>query len=196
MTDTLLALVATWGVAVIVVTTFLSCLALPVPASLVMLAGGAFAAAGDLGLAEAAAGALLGAVAGDHVGYFAARRASGSLRRWTGLHPGRSAALARAEAFLDRRGGPAVFLTRWLFSPLGPYVNAAAGLARMPLARFSPWNVTGEAVWVSIYVGVGYAAAGNIETAQAAVGNALAAVAVGGAALALGVWLWRSARRS
>jgi membrane-associated protein len=195
VTEGLLALVATWGVVVIVGTTFLSCLALPVPASLMMLAGGAFAATGDLGLAEVAAGALLGAVAGDHVGYFAARRASGRLQRWTERRHGRRAALARAEAFLEHRGGAAVFLTRWLFSPLGPYINAAAGLARMPLARFSPWDAAGEAVWVSVYVGVGYAAVGNIETAQAAVGNALAAVAVGGAALALAVWLWRSARR-
>ncbi len=196
MTEGLLALVATWGVTVIVGTTFLSCLALPVPASLMMLAGGAFAASGDLDLAEVAIGAFIGALAGDHLGYLAARRASGPLARWTARRPRRRSAMASATAYLHRRGGPAVFLTRWLLSPLGPYMNAAAGVARMPLSRFSPWDAAGEAVWVAIYVGAGYAAAGSIEAAQAAVGNALAAVATGGLAVALGVWLWRNTRRS
>ncbi len=196
MTDTLLSLVATWGVVVIVATTFLSCLALPVPASLVMLAAGAFAATGDLGLIEVTTAAFAGAVAGDHLGYFAARRAADPLERWIARHPRRHAAVARATAYLDRRGGLAVFLTRWLLSPLGPYMNAAAGLARMPLARFSPWEAAGEAVWVAIYVGAGYAAAGSIEAAQAAVGNALGAIAAAAGAAALGVWLWRNARRT
>ena len=195
MTETLLSLVVAWGVPLIVVSTFLSCLALPIPASLVMLAGGAFAATGDIVLWQAALGALAGAVVGDHVGFLAARSAAGPFGRWMRARPARRGALDRAQVFLDRRGGPAVFLSRWLLSPLGPWVNAAAGLSDMPLRRFTPWEVAGETVWVTLYVGAGYSAAGSIEAAQATIGNALAAVAAGAGAAVSGWWLWRAAAR-
>ena len=48
MTDLFTALVADWGVPALALITFLSCLALPVPASLAMLSAGAFVASGDL----------------------------------------------------------------------------------------------------------------------------------------------------
>jgi len=195
MTETLLSLVVVWGVPLIVVSTFLSCLALPVPASLVMLAGGAFAATGDIVLWQAVLGALAGAVAGDHAGFLTARSAAGRFGRWMRARPPRRAALDRAQGFLHRRGGVAVFLSRWLLSPLGPWVNAAAGLSDMPLRRFTPWEVAGETVWVTLYIGVGYTAAGNIEAAQAAIGNALGAIAAGAGAAASGWWLWRAAGR-
>lgn len=192
MTDALLALVAVWGLPLIVVSTFLSCLALPIPASLVMLAGGAFAASGDIALWQTVLGALTGAVAGDHAGYLAARASAGPFGRWMQARPARRAALDRARGFLDRRGGLAVFLSRWLVSPLGPWVNVAAGLSAMPLRRFTPWEIAGEAVWVTLYVGAGYAAAGHIEAAQATIGNALGMVAAGAGAAALGWWLWHA----
>jgi membrane protein DedA with SNARE-associated domain len=194
MTDTLLALVATWGLPLIAAATFLSCLAVPIPASLVMLAVGAFAASGDLPLWATVAAALAGAVAGDHAGFLAARRAAAPVARWMAQSPARHAALDRAQAFLARRGTLAVFLSRWLVSPLGPWVNAAAGLSAMPMSRFTPADIVGEAVWVALYVGAGHAAAGSLADAQAAIGNALAAVAAAGGAAALGAWLWHAAR--
>jgi membrane protein DedA with SNARE-associated domain len=194
MTDTLLALVATWGLPLIAAATFLSCLALPIPASLVMLAGGAFAAAGDLPLGSTAAAALAGAVAGDHAGFLAARAAADPFGRWMRQRPARRTALDRADTFLARRGALAVFLSRWLVSPLGPWVNAAAGLSAMPLSRFTPAVIAGEAVWVALYVGAGLAAADRLADAQAAIGNALAAIAAAGGAAALGAWLWHTAR--
>ena len=68
MTDWLLAAVPGYGPWLVAAVTFLSCLALPVPASLLMLAAGGFAAAGDLALWQVAGGALAGAVAGDQAG--------------------------------------------------------------------------------------------------------------------------------
>ena len=73
MIDALLAAVPTHGVWLVAAVTFLSCLALPMPASLVMLTAGGFAAAGDLDLWQVLGAALLGAVLGDQLGYWAAR---------------------------------------------------------------------------------------------------------------------------
>ena len=69
MTETILALVPVYGLALIALATFLSCLALPIPSSLIMLSAGGFGAAGDLVLWKAGAAALAGAVAGDQIGY-------------------------------------------------------------------------------------------------------------------------------
>ena len=51
MTELVLAFAADYGVPLLFAVTFLSCLALPVPSSLLMLASGGFAAAGDMVLA-------------------------------------------------------------------------------------------------------------------------------------------------
>jgi membrane protein DedA with SNARE-associated domain len=65
------------GPLVIGMLTCLSCLAVPLPASLAMLAGGAFGAAGDGNLIEAAGAALCGAPPGDQVGFAIGRGATG-----------------------------------------------------------------------------------------------------------------------
>ena len=69
MTDWFLGLVPVYGLWLIAVVTFASCLALPMPASIVMLAAGGFAASGDLVLWQVMATAVLGAIAGDQLGF-------------------------------------------------------------------------------------------------------------------------------
>ena len=68
MTDWLLALVPQYGLWLLAVTTLLSCLALPLPASILMLSAGGFAASDDLILWEVVGAALAGAIAGDQIG--------------------------------------------------------------------------------------------------------------------------------
>ena len=61
MTETLLALVPQWGALLIALVNFLACLALPLPASLFMLAAGATAAVGATGaLAQVDVGSASG----------------------------------------------------------------------------------------------------------------------------------------
>lgn len=162
MTDTLFLLVATYGGAALFVVTFLSCLAVPVPSSLMMLTGGAFAASGDLLLETTALAAYIGAVAGDQLGYFLGRSGAPVLERWAGRRRARMLLLGRARASIQRWGGPGVFFSRWLVSPLGPYVNFASGAGEMRWLRFALWGATGELVWVGLYVGLGYAFASNL----------------------------------
>lgn len=194
MTETLIALVPAYGVGLVALATFLSCLALPVPSSVIMLAAGGFAAAGDLVLWQVAGAALAGAVLGDQVGYqmgrVGRRYLSGSR-----LAPRRAKMLARARDLLRARGEMAVFLSRWLFSPLGPYVNFAGGAADLPRGRFTRAGVAGEAVWVTVYVGLGAAFADNLLALADILGNAsglLAALAVVGL---LALWLQGSVRQ-
>jgi membrane protein DedA with SNARE-associated domain len=189
MTDALLALVPVWGLWLVGVTTFLSCLALPVPSSVIMLAAGGFAAAGDLVIWQVMTAATVGAVVGDQTGFAAGRRGGPGLIARLGRGRARQRVIARARALMARHGAVAVFLSRWLFSPLGPYVNLIAGAMGESWARFTLWGIAGEAVWCGLYVLVGHAFAGNLSAAADMLGSVLALIATGTATLGLGLWL-------
>lgn len=164
MTDIFLALVSDWGAPAVAVATFLSCLAVPVPTSLMMLAAGAFVASGDLALAPVLAAAFFGAVLGDQAGFGVGRMAGAAVTGWLRANPARAGLLDRSQTTVAARGGQAVFLSRWLFSPLGPYVNLLAGGAAMRWPLFSAMSVAGEAVWVGIYVSLGFIFADHLAS--------------------------------
>lgn len=195
MTETFLGLLPVWGVWLLALATFLSCLAVPVPSSLLMLMAGGFAASGDLDTVTVLAGAYGGAVAGDHLGFALGRTGGGALLARLGRRPASAALIARAEALVTRGGFAAVFLSRWLFSPLGPMMNFVTAAAGMRWHRFALAEVLGEAVWVTIYVGLGYGFAGNLQAAIDLAGSALGFLAAGAVAVGLGLWLLALARR-
>lgn len=63
--------------------------------------------------------------------------------------------LRQTEAFFQRHGGFAVFLSRFLpiLRTLVPFV---AGIGRMPYARFLGYNLLGGTVWVVLFIWGGY----------------------------------------
>lgn len=189
MTAWLLGLVPQYGLWLLAATTFFSCLALPFPASILMMTAGGFVAAGDLALLPTFAAAAAGGIAGDQLGFWAGRRIGSPLLTRLRRDPARDKLLARAVRMMDRRGILAVFLTRWLFSPLGPWVNLTAGSTGYHWHRFTAAGVAGEAVWSGLYVGMGYVFAGNIEAASDMLGSVLGLLASAAAAVILGLWL-------
>ena len=194
MTEWLLALVPQYGLWLLALTTFCSCLALPFPASVLMLTAGGFVAAGDLVMWQAFTAAAAGAVAGDQVGFWAGRRFGARLLARLRADPARDRLLAKAVALMEKRGVVAVYLSRWLFSPLGPWVNLTAGSTGYGWPRFTAAGVAGEATWAAIYVGAGFMFAGNVEAASNMLGSVLGIVAGGAAVIILGVWLFNSQR--
>jgi len=189
MSDTIFALVTEYGVYVIFASAFLSCLALPIPTSLMMLAGGAFVATGDLVLWQVVAAAYGGAVLGDQAGFQIGRHGGTPLIARLARTPARRAVLARARALVDRRGGPGVFFSTWLVAPLGPWVNFAAGATGLPWRRFTIWDVLGETVWVTIYIGLGFSFASQIETVADILGNTVGLLAALVVAGAMAAWI-------
>ncbi len=194
MTDLVPIYLATFGPWLLATVTFLSCLAMPVPSSLMMIAAGAFVASGDLTLAQAALSSFGGAVLGDQIGFALGRRASGRLNRMA-RRGHRADLVATAAAKLRRSGGVAVFFSRWLFSPLGPWVNIAAGASGFAHRSFTLAGIAGEAVWVGLYVTVGFVFGANLQAAADLAGSMLGLLAAGAVAAVLGTWLWRSAHR-
>jgi membrane-associated protein len=193
MTDTILELISEYGLWLVGLTTFLSCLALPVPASLMMIAGGAFAASGDLSLTGTVIAAYVGAVAGDQTGFAIGRRGEGLLARLQNNPGKRGQMLIRADAFADKWGRLGVFLSRWLFSPLGPYVNFITGATGRGWLNFTISAAAGEVIWVALYTGLGYAFSNHIDMVAEFASNISALFAAALVAALLGRYLFKSA---
>jgi membrane-associated protein len=195
MTDLILGLVPTYGLWLLASVTFLACLALPVPCSILMLTAGGFVATGDLVLWQVIAAALGGAVLGDQAGYRIGKVGGHGLLTRLSSNPKSGALIARAVDQMDRLGAAGIFLTRWLFAPVGPWANFAAGATDFHHGRFTLWAIAGEVVWVSLYVLLGYGFAGNIEAASDMAGSALGILAGVAAMLGFGYWLVNAARQ-
>lgn len=195
MTDLLLLWVSDYGVLVISLTTLLSCFALPLPSSLMMMAGGAFAASGDLVLWQLCAGAFLGAFSGAEISYYIARYHGGArIWHWARQRKGAAGLLTQAETLLDRHGGWAVYLSRWLFAPMGPYVNLIAGATKMRWRRFVLPDMLGGVTWVAVYVTLGLVFGNQIEALADTLGSVLGALTAGVVTALLGWALWRKRR--
>lgn len=101
--------------------------------------------------------AVVGSLAGESVGYLLGRRFGERLRssrlgRRLGEHN-----WAKAEAFLNGRGGRAVFAARFV-AVVHALLPVVAGTVRMPYRRFAGWAAAGSLAWSVLYVGVGAAA--------------------------------------
>ena len=130
------------------------------PGDSLLFAAGALGASGALDARVAAATLITAAVLGNTVNYAIGRSAGGRVihlaqtdprwRRW--INPDY---IARAHAFFEKHGGKAIVLTR--FMPIvRTFVPFVAGVAEMPYASFTFYNVTGGVAWVVVCLGAGY----------------------------------------
>ena len=132
MTDWILGLVPTYGLWLLSTVTFLACLALPVPCSILMLTAGGFVATEDLVLWQVIAATLTGAVLGDQIGYRIGRVGGDRLLIRLSRNPSRARLITRATDLMARRGAVGIFFTRWLVPPIGPWATYAAGATAVP----------------------------------------------------------------
>lgn len=184
MTQDLVALLPQWGPWIVALSAALSCMMIPVPTTLLLLTAGALTGTGHLQLPMIALAAAVGGTLGDVAAYLLARRVEPVLNR---AGTGRAELLARARGFLDRRGMTAIFLSRWLISPLGPPMNYVAGAAHLSLPRFAVASLAGELVWSTLHVSIGHLFGRQFREVESA---ALKAIGVG-VALGLLVMLLR-----
>lgn len=158
MNEQLLQLLLSYGVIVLVPILLGAAIGLPLPASLLLMAAGAFTGGGQLDLAPLLLCTIAPTIVGNAIGYWLGRRGgTAALARWSARLKIGEATLARSERLLARWGGLAVLLTRFPLSPLSPIVNLLAGTGRYPFRPFALYNALGVTIWVGFYVGLGYA---------------------------------------
>jgi len=172
VTETILALVPTYGLPFLFGIAVLAASGVPVSSSLALLVTGAFIESGELGLIESSLTALAGALLGDQIGYQIGYRAGNKVEERLSRKPKRAVQILRAKALINRFGGIGVFLTRWLLAPIGPITNIICGASDMRWLRFTIWDILGEVLWVAIYISAGYVFTGNVEEIATLMGEA------------------------
>jgi membrane-associated protein len=101
-------------------------------------------------------GALLGESIGFSIGrFFGPKLRSSRLGQKIGPEK-----FARADRFVDRRGGIAVFISRFL-PVFHSVVPMTAGMSKMRYRTFMAWTAPACTLWALIYVSLGSGAAGT-----------------------------------
>lgn len=180
MLDRLAELASPWGYVIVGVLALLEASAmigLVVPGEAALLVGGFLASQGRADLRLMMAVGAVGAIIGDSVGYEIGRYFGPSLRRsrlgqWVG-----DERWHRAEDYLARHGGRAVFFGRFV-GVLRAMVPTIAGLSGMPYRTFLPWNIIGGLVWAPGFVLLGYAAGGSYHQVGIWAGRASAVLVI------------------
>ena len=131
----------------------------------------------------------LGATAGALIAYgIGAWGGRPIIERWGRYLGITSVDLDRAEGFFERHGDAASFIGR-LIPVVRSLVSFAAGVARMPLGRFTLFSFLGSLPWTALLVFAGMQLGSNWET----VGGILKQfeyVIVGFLAVIALIWIW------
>lgn len=138
--------------------------------------------------AAGVAGQTVGSIIGWAIGLYGGRPLVERHGRWLHLGPDN---LDRAERWFDRWGDWAVFLGR-MTPVIRSFVSIPAGIARMPLGRFTLYSVLGTIPWCFGLAGAGWALGSSWETFHHDFRYVEVLVGVG--VLALLVWYLRRRR--
>lgn len=195
MDELFFGFVSSYGLPVVALSAYLSCLAMPIPTFAVMLAGGAFAATGDLVLWQVIATAYVSAILGDQTGFNIGRRGGPAILAALGRNPARAKLIEHARNTIQKWGGIGVFLSTWLFAPLGPWVNLMAGAVRISWLRFTVWDCLGEAIWVTFYVGLGFLFGERLPELSGLLGDGAGLITSVAVTVLLGVVMVRAAKK-
>jgi membrane-associated protein len=190
VSDFLLTLIINYGAPAFGILLFLGALGVPVGASALVIAAGAFSQQGILSWPFAASIGLMGAMLGDAlsfgIGYYA--------KDWVDKRFGRSPAWKNAEATFDQRAGLAIYLSRFLITALAIPTNLIAGGSGIRFRRFMLYDSLGELTWIILYGGLGYVFGSQWELVSDFI-SSFGGLILGIVLLGVGIWLWKKRLR-
>ncbi len=160
------------------------------PGETAAILGGVAASRGNVSVTLVCIVVVVAAIVGDSVGYEIGARFGPRLLSLRVLRR-RAAQIERARAILARRGGPAVFLGRFV-AFLRAVMPFLAGSAHMRYRRFLAYNAAGGVVWGVGTVLLGYLAGNSYATIEKTFGRAAALTVA--ALVVIGVIVWRIRR--
>ena len=152
MSDFLLTQVINYGSPLVGLILMLGALGLPVGASAVLIAAGAFSQQGILSWPSTALIGLAGAILGDMLSFGMGHYAKDAMQRRFGKSP----TWRNARISFQKQAGMAIFFTRWLITAIAIPTNLIAGGSGYKFTRFLLYDISGEIMWILLYGGLGY----------------------------------------
>jgi membrane protein DedA with SNARE-associated domain len=148
--------VVSYGLAAILVLMTLESALIPIPSELVMTLAGVLAASGKLNLVGAIAVGILGNLIGSVV-LWAIGRTGGRVlvERFGRFVLVKPKDLDRAERWFQRHGEAAVIISR-LLPVVRSVISLPAGVAEMPVGKFSLYTLIGSIPFVALLTLAGY----------------------------------------
>jgi membrane-associated protein len=193
MREQILAALSQYGSPALFAVVTIAAVGVPLPITLLLIVTGSLISQGVMNFWLAIGLAGAGSVIGDQIGYGIGRWGGNELvHRFTRLLGGPER-LEKAQSTARRWGGPGIFFSRWLVTPLGPWVNLASGLAGYPWMRFLVWDALGEFLGTLIYVGLGKVFSDRVLALDAMLSDLTWAIVALLAAVLLG---WKLVSRS
>ena len=190
MTSTLSGLVASYGLAgVLILMAFESC-GFPFPSEVIMPTAGLLAATGHMNLELAILAGAIGNLLGSLAAFGLAARFGEPLLlgpgRWVGI---RAHHLELADGWFRRWGLWAVLIGRVL-PVVRTYISFPAGLARIELGRFSLLTFVGALPWCAALALAGYTLGKNYDRISGPIEKGAIVVALLVVVVVV-IWYWR-----
>ena len=190
LTDWLLTGMLNYGAPTFGLALLIGAIGVPLPGTFFVVAAGAFARQGGLDGLTAAMLGFLGAVVGDSLSYGIGRVA----RTWVQRRFVASTAWRQAQVAFERRGGLAIYLTRFLITPLAIPTNLIAGSGGYAYWRFFLYDAGGELTWIVLCGGLGYLFGAHWEMLSRLVSD-FSGLLVGFIVLGVGFYVWLRRRK-
>jgi membrane protein DedA with SNARE-associated domain len=190
LTDWLLTGMLNYGAPTFSLALLIGAIGVPLPNTFFVLAAGAFARQSAIDGPTAAMLGFLGAVVGDSLSYGIGRVA----RTWVQRRFVGSATWHQALVAFERRGGLAIYLTRFLITPLAIPTNLIAGSGGYTYWRFFLYTASGELTWIILYGGLGYLFGAQWEMLSRLVSD-FSGLLVGLIVLGAGLYVWLRRRK-
>lgn len=160
----------TWGFILIFVFMTIESSFIPFPSEIVLIPAGFLAARGEMTFGEpftdtvlALLCGLAGSMSGAYINYYLALFVGRPfLYRYGKYFFIKPAVFARAEEIFLEYGEITTFICR-LITVVRQLISLPAGIARMPLAKFSLFTALGAGIWSAILLWIGYYMGGLSE---------------------------------
>ena len=194
MSEFLLTQVINYGTPLVGLILFLGALGLPIGASVVVIAAGAFSQQGILNWPTTALIGLIGALLGDTLSFGMGHYA----KDWVQRRFGKSPAWRNARASFQQSAGAAIFLTRFLITALAIPTNLIAGGSGYKYSRFMAYDIAGEIMWIGLYGGLGYLFGSQWELVSEFISN-FGGLVLGVAIFGFGIrqaWNWQKQNKA
>jgi membrane protein DedA with SNARE-associated domain len=165
---------------------------IPVPSEAIMLFAGFAVSKGELTLAGIVAAGVLGNLVGSLIGYAIGYFGRVDLLERHRIFHVNPEWLRKTEGYFERYGDATVFFSRML-PIVRTFVSLPAGVARMPIGRFSLLTTLGSIPWVLALALLGQEVGDNWESWRHNLGY-LDYVVAAAIVVAVGWWLVRRGR--
>jgi membrane protein DedA with SNARE-associated domain len=186
LTEYLLTQTIIYGAPLFGLNLLLGAIGLPIGASFMLIAAGAFSQQGYFSWVEMSCFGLAGALTGDALsfgmGRYGGKRVEDRLSR--------SGVWMKANASFNRSAWAAIFLTRFLITALAIPINLIAGASGYRFSRFMLYDFMGEITWFVLYGGLGFLFGSRWEEIGSIVSD-FGFFLLGAVILSAGIWLAR-----